>query len=242
MSLWSAWWGRPRTVLPESVAAIVRSWEAMPAPDDRARPADTRFVVVDTETTGLDPGRAELLAIGACAIVGEAIDLSSHCEVGVRPSAPSAADNVLVHRIGHGRQAQGLPLDVALAEWLAYCGRPVFVGFHARFDATVLARHAKTSLGIALPGRWLDVGLLLRALFPGEGPAHPDLDYWAGRFALPADARHGALADAYLTAALFLVVLRAAPPRHVATVSHLFAWQDLARDRAPRPEGHIPGA
>jgi len=242
VSLWSGWWRRPRNTLPEPIAATVRSWQAMPAPDEQARPADTRFVVVDTETTGLDPNRAELLAIGACAIVAEAIDLSSHCEVGVRPSAPSAKDNVLVHQIGHARQARGLPLDVALAQWLAYCGRPVFVGFHARFDATVLARHARASLGIGLPGRWLDVGLLLRALFPGVGPAHPDLDYWAERFALPVDGRHGALADAYVTAALFLVVLRAAPPRHVATVSHLFAWQDTARDGATRAEGQIPGA
>lgn len=242
MSLWPSWWRRRKVPLPEPVAAAVRTWEATPAADEHARPADTRFVVVDTETTGLDPARAELLAIGACAIVDEAVDLSSHCEVGVRPSAPSTTGNVLVHQIGHGRQALGQPLDAALAEWLAYCGRPVFVGFHARFDATVLARHARAALGIALPARWLDVGLLLRALYPGEGPSHPDLDYWARRFALPAAGRHGALADAYLTATLFLVILRAAPPRHVATVSQLFAWQDATRDRVAVPEGQFPGA
>jgi DNA polymerase-3 subunit epsilon len=237
-----SWLRRPRVQLAEPLASVVRTWRDCPPPDEDASPAQTRFVVVDTETTGLDPQRAEPLSIGACSVVSGAIDLSSSCHVGLRPSGSSETGNVLVHRIGHGAQSEGLPVAEAMAQWLAYAGRPVFVGFHARYDATILARAARRALGIDLPMDWLDVGLLLQAALPEVGPTHPDLDFWAGHFGIGTRARHSALEDAYVTATLFLAVLGLAAPAHRRSVRDLRALQRARLDR-PRPDGgHFPGA
>ncbi len=237
-----SWLRRPRVQLAEPLASVVRAWRDSPPPDEDASPEETRFVVVDTETTGLDPNRAEPLSIGACSVVSGAIDLSSCCHVGLRPSSPSDTRNVLVHRIGHGAQAEGLPVAEAMAQWLAYAGRPVFVGFHARYDATILSRAARSTLGIELPMNWLDVGLLLQATLPGLGPPHPDLDFWAAHFGIAAGARHTALEDAYVTASLFLVVLGIAAPASRRRVRDLHALQRARLAHAPASPGHVPGA
>lgn len=237
-----SWWRRNRVPLAEPLAAVVRTWKDCPPPDEDAPPERTRFVVVDTETTGLDPNRAEPLSIGACAVVAGAIDLSSCCHVGLRPSSPSETRNVLVHHIGHGAQAVGLPAAEAMAQWLAYAGRPVFVGFHARYDATILARTARRTLGIELPMNWLDVGLLLQAALPGVGPPHPDLDFWAKHFGVATGARHSALEDAYVTAALFLVVLGLVAPADRRSVRALQAMQRARLERSQPATGHSPGA
>ena len=70
MRLFSRLYRRPPPLAPE-LADRLRSWQALGAEDDRAPLEDTRFVLVDVETSGLDPRRDRLIAIGAVPSVGD---------------------------------------------------------------------------------------------------------------------------------------------------------------------------
>src|SRR5690606_28262856 len=59
---------RPKAELPVRAAAAVDAWRALPAVPETAGLVDTRFVVVDVETSGLNPRRDRLLSIGAVAV------------------------------------------------------------------------------------------------------------------------------------------------------------------------------
>lgn len=79
-----------------------------------------RWLMVDVETSGLDPKRDRLLAIAA---VGLRVDwgsrrlsvvLADSFEVVLRQEAASDRDNILLHGIGVQRQKEGVPAPEAL--------------------------------------------------------------------------------------------------------------------------------
>lgn len=213
------WWRRTAR---SPAAELARAhWRHLSAPDPRALLEAARFSVVDTETTDLDPARAEILAIGTCRVERCAIDLGGLSEIPVRPSTPSGAVNVLVHGIGQGQQECGLPVDEALSLWLRAAMPGVLVGYHALFDATILARHARGVLGLKLPTDWLDLGLVLPMLFDAKPVGVRDLDHWLDRFGIRCRHRHGAGADALATAQLLLMALEKARSRGIDQVRGL---------------------
>lgn len=222
---WLDRWRKPRPAVAPELAETLDRWRRLAPPDRAASLSATRFLVVDTETTGPDPMAAALLSIGACRVASGALSLDSTFEVAVRPPAPSADDNILVHGIGRQRQLEGLAAAEALTAFLDYAGRPVFVGFHARFDATVLQRALRRELGVGFDDDWLDLAIVLPALFPGVLPAHSELDRWLGHFGIVNFARHSALADAWATAELLLLALARAGSRGVPAVRGLYDLQ-----------------
>jgi DNA polymerase-3 subunit epsilon len=181
-----------------------------------------------------------MVSIGACAIDHGSLRLDQTFERTIRQDSPSDAANILVHGLGRERQASGEAAAEALAAFLTYTGRPVFVGFHALFDATVLARTLRTALGVDLPGDWLDLGLLLPALFADRGRTGWELDLWLRTFGLAGFTRHSALGDAYATAQLMLLVLARAPVRGIGDPRGLFALQRTQLGRAVAADGGVP--
>lgn len=228
---WFARWRSPRPRTPDHLADAVKAWQVLPAPDRRTPSASARFLVVDTETSGLDPVSADLLSIGACRVELAALLLSPSFEVAVRPSAPSTDENILVHGIGRQRQLGGEGAAEALCEFLTFAGRPVFVGFHALYDATVLRRAVRAELGISFDTEWLDLAVLLPALFPGPAAGAWDLDGWLGHFGVSNFSRHSALADACATGELLLLALARAKARGVQDVNGLFQLQSAELER-----------
>ncbi len=219
------WWRRSPTDGTTAVAHAAAHLRSLTWPDERAPLAQTRFAVVDTETTGPDPRRAELLAIGTCFVDEAALRLDASFEVPVRPATPSGEANILIHGIGKARQSSGLPVGDAIAEWVLHATPAVLVGYHALFDATVIARHARAAIGARLPMQWLDVGLLLPALTTRDAPRVRPLDHWLDRFGIRCTQRHGALPDAFATAQLLLIVLDRARLRGIGDVRGLRALQ-----------------
>ena len=187
--------------------------------------AGARWVVIDCETSGLDPARDRLLSVAAVKVRDGAVDLQDYFERRVRQEAPSARDNILVHGIGGDAQRGGEPLAQVSEALLAFAGDDLPVAFHAAFDAAVLRRH-----GVKLRARWLDLAALAPALFPRR-PAKA-LDEWLAQFAIPARARHDALGDAFATAQLLLVLLAEARRQGVADVE---ALREAATSRFLRP-------
>jgi DNA polymerase-3 subunit epsilon len=181
--------------------ASLRRWLGR---DAAATPAG-RWVVVDTETSGLDPERDRLLAIGAVAVDDDGILLDDSFETIVQGDPSGDAANIVVHGIGHGAQAAGMPARDALAafrEWAADAPR---VGFHADFDRAVL-RVAFAGAGLPADDRpWLDLAPLAGALVPeAYRYGGRSLDDWLAAFGIECTIRHNAASDALATAELLL--------------------------------------
>ena len=182
-----------------------------------------RWVVVDCETSGLDAERDRLLAVGAVSVRGGRIELGSGFRALLRQDAPSEPANILVHGIGGDAQLGGRPPADALREFSAFLGEGLPVAFHATFDAAVL-RRAMAAAGLEAPRGWLDAARLAPALFPGAGPAKGErraLDDWLAEFGIACPERHDALADAYATAQLMLVLFAEAERQGAGTVGKL---------------------
>lgn len=202
--------------------------KALPAVD-LARPfADHDWCVVDVETGGLDATRDPLLAIGAVRIAGGRIALDACLETGLAQTQATGAANILIHGISDSMQLGGAPPRTALLDWLEFAGSAPRVAFHAGFDQTVLHRETLARLGQKSPAPWFDAAVVAPLLFPDDAPHCRHLDDWLARFDIAVFARHGALADAYATAELWLVLLAALRREGIATPRHL---QKLLRAR-----------
>jgi DNA polymerase-3 subunit epsilon len=167
--------------------------------------------VFDCEASGLDPARDRLFSIGAVAVRDARIELGDSFHAVLRQETPSSAENILVHRIGADAQRAGRPAGEALGAFTAYIGDGFPVAFHADFDSKLLG----------IPGPWLDLARLAPALYPESARTLRALDDWLHAFGIAALERHDALADAYATAQLLLVLLAEAERQRAATVGEL---------------------
>ncbi len=171
----------------------------------RRRAPAGRWVVVDTETSGLDPASDALLAIGAVAVDDEGIVVEDSFEIVLRGDRSGNAANIAVHGIGHGARAEGIAVPAALLAFRDWAAGAPAVGFHADFDRAVLKRAYAGAGMSADSGPWLDLAPLAATLLPGpyrEGGR--SLDDWLAALGIECSVRHNAASDALATAELLL--------------------------------------
>jgi DNA polymerase III subunit epsilon len=170
----------------------------------------TRWVVVDVESTGLDPAQDRLLAIAGIAIEWlprPRILLGDSFEVLLRQDADQAvpADykaNVLLHGIGLAAQRAGVAPAEALQAFEQWVDSAPLIAFHAAFDAAMVGREMRRCLGRRLPGPWLDLAPVAAVLYPAARARA--LDDWLALFGIRCVQRHQASADTLATAELLL--------------------------------------
>src|SRR5262245_48014542 len=90
--------------------------------------ATVRFVVLDTETTGLDPKRDRIITIGALAVRDGEILLEDAFEVLLKIAYNNSS--VTVHGITRDEASAGMDELQAIAEFLDYLQDGVIVGHH----------------------------------------------------------------------------------------------------------------
>jgi len=164
-----------------------------------------RFVAVDLETTGPNMHADRIISIGGVAVTGRTVRHQDAFEVVVRQDQESRVDNILVHQIGGQEQRAGEEPIGALLSFLEFLDGSIAVAFRAEFDATVLRRELQEWLGIRTRLRFLDLAVVLAALFPNT--PNDSLDDWTAYFKLPPIGRHHAIADAYANAQLLMLAL-----------------------------------
>lgn len=162
--------------------------------------AQSRWVVLDCETTGLNPQQDTLLSIGAVAIVDGAIRLSDRFERLLRPPTPSAVANVLIHGIGQQSQSEAEDPGRVLQDWVEWLGDSPCIAFHAQFDRGFLDRALRQHLGQAVRSAWLDLAELGPAI--DTRARARSLDDWLDRYSIRVSPRHQASADALASAML----------------------------------------
>jgi DNA polymerase III subunit epsilon len=192
--------------------------------DDAAPLRAMRWVVLDCESSGLDPERDRLLSIGAVAVREGRVDHADAFSAVLRQTQASDVPNILIHGIGAEAQLGGRDPAVALDEFVGYVADGTPVAFHAPFDRALLAR--------AIPRwkrRWLDLAQLAPVLLPARAKSCKSLDEWLAAFSIDHPARHDAAADAYATAQLLLVLLAEAERQGLVDAGDLFAAERARR-------------
>jgi DNA polymerase-3 subunit epsilon len=173
--------------------------------------AEVSYLVVDTELTGLDPARDDIVAIGAVRMEGGRILVGSGFHELVQPSAALDGRSVVIHRITPTQVADRPRIDAVLGPFLERTRGTVLVGHCLALDLAFLNREARRCLGAPLDLPLLDT-LSLYGWLRHRHLDHPALQRPLSRisltelaeaFGIPVETAHSALADAYTTAQLF---------------------------------------
>jgi DNA polymerase-3 subunit epsilon len=184
---------------------------------------DQRWVVIDTETTGLDPAHDALLAIGGVAVDATGVRASDSFEAVLRHTGSADRHNIALHGIGREAQQAGMPAAEALAAFAEWSGGAPRIAFHAAFDRAVIERAAKLAHVRLAAASWLDIAPLAAALAtdPTLQDGRATLDAWLSAYDIPCDARHNAAGDALATAELLLRLRAQAARQGIATLPRL---------------------
>jgi DNA polymerase-3 subunit epsilon len=198
---------------------------AVNAPPDDAPVSTLRFVVLDCETTGLDPRKDRLVTVGAVAVVAGEIRLDDVFEALVKVAYNTSA--VTVHGVTRDHSRRGLDEPEAVSALLGYLGSDVVVGHHVGHDLQTVEAAARRHFGRVLANRsvdTMDLALHLQrdGAFAG-GPARRgfELDDLCARFGIVPRERHTAPGDAFLTAQVLQRLLRLAARHGRATFGRL---------------------
>ena len=173
-----------------------------------AKPEPRRWIVLDVETSGLNPSSDRLLAIAAVAIEVSfdfkrlSIVIGDSYEAVLKQDLPSNKDNILIHHIGAQAQSEGRPPVEVLEEFRQWVGNCPLLAFHAAFDEGMINK-AYSFFGLKpLQNEWLDIEPL--AKITGVNPSLRSLDDWLGFFGIECAVRHQAAADTFATAELLM--------------------------------------
>lgn len=184
---------------------------------DRFRPGQRRaprhLLALDLETTGLDPERAEILAIGTVPVVDGAVRIGAATSTLVRPGLRSAVEGIVAHHLLPSDVLSApAPADVLPALLDAVTDAEALLVHHAALDVRVLER-ACAATGLRWPSpRVVDTIELIgrvrrRQRATGSGRRLPrDLAGARQAVGLPPHQAHDAAADAIATAELYLAL------------------------------------
>lgn len=198
----------PRLQLTEAQQSRLLRWRNLPTPSLKSSWEDSRFVVIDVETSGLNLTRDRLIAIGAVAVQHGKIHLGESFETVLQQNVVSSKENILIHGISASEQSNGRAPADALLDFLEFVGKSPLVAFHVTFDQTMLTRAIQQFLGFIFKHDWLDLAYVAPGLHPAQ--KFRSLDDWQHFFGLRNHARHNALADAVITAQLLTILMSVA--------------------------------
>ncbi len=213
---------------------LFRAWKNRSAATDgvdRSGPIDQcRYVVMDTELTGLDRRRDSIVSIGAVAMEGGRILLGRRFYEIVRPASELTSESVVVHGITPQECRNKPCIGDVLGDFLRFCQGAVVVGHFLSLDLGFLNKELKQLTGRSFGPPAVDTLKLHEWIeehdggFSGHyngGSEEKDLFSLARRHQVPVAAAHDAQMDAFITAQLFQRFLRSLPALGVRTVKDL---------------------
>lgn len=183
------------------------------------------FVVLDTETTGLNPKADYILSFGAVKLKGFQMNIEDSMECYLHTPSRSR-EAIEVHEILQPGDLIDLP---SFAErFLSYIENSIVVGHHVGFDLEMLTKALKPFGFRKFLNPVLDTHSLAVRLEKGPHydssigkPGEYSLDSLCERYQIALDDRHTAAGDAYLTAQLLMKLLKLAEKKGIRSFGEL---------------------
>lgn len=193
--------------------------------DENITIEETRFVVLDTETTGFDYENDRILCIGALVLQNGVISVQNSFEIYLQQD----------HYDKSTAQIHGILKDLlikrpseleALEQFLSFLGDSIIVAHHTIFDVTMINKALERNNLPQLTNKTLDTAYLYkRTLIKShlfERKDHYTLDDLADKFDISKKDRHTALGDAYITAIAFLKIVKKLREKKEVNLNSLF--------------------
>ncbi len=203
-------------------AFLLKNQKAIPA----IRTLDQlEFTVFDTETTGLVVKDDYILSFGGIKIKHAAIQIETAIEL--YPNSPqSGGKTAPIH--GLVLRENQIPIREFAAQTLSYFGNSILVGHHLGFDLEMVQKACKPFGLENIPNPMIDTMTLAIRLELGPHanrtqvkPEDYGLDSLCKRYQILTEDRHTAAGDAFLTAQLFLKLLKLAEQKGIKNFSQL---------------------
>lgn len=192
---------------------------------------DYEFVVVDTELTGMNERRDEIVSIGAVRIQNMRIDLHNCFYTCLRPDQDLPKNSTLIHRITPGETEDSPTLDNVLPEFVEYCGQALLVGHNVGLDIGFLNKALRRHMGGILRNPCLDTMRMAMQYKETQwekscGRFNLNVSYTLSdlskEYGLPLFGVHNALQDAMQTAYLFLFFVHKLHGGKIRTLRDLY--------------------
>jgi DNA polymerase-3 subunit epsilon len=171
------------------------------------KPPLDEVIVYDTETTGLNPKKDEILSIGAVKIKGNKILTSEKFELFVKPTKEISEESIKIHQIRNIDLQNGSEPNEALEKFLHFIGSRPLVGYYLEFDINMINKYLKPYLGIKLPNKQIEVSGVYhdkKIKFIPEGNIDLRFDVIMQDLGLPIFGKHDAINDAIMTAMMYV--------------------------------------
>lgn len=186
---------------------------------------ETRFVVLDTETTGFDYENDRILCIGALVLQNNVISVQETLEIYLQQDHYDKS-TAQIHGILRDFVLQRPSELEALQQFLTFLGDSIIVAHHTIFDITMINKALERNNLPQLTNKTLDTAHLYKKtlikshLF--ERKDHYTLDDLADKFDISKKDRHTALGDAYITAIAFLKIVKKLKEKKQISLNQLF--------------------
>ena len=165
----------------------------------------TRFVVFDTETSGLDIKNDCVLSIGCVAVVNFSIHIADQFECFIDQEKFNK-ESVQIHGLLKNGKEKKVDEFTALKNFLKYIEDAVLVAHHAAFDVAMINGILKKHNLPKLKNKVIDTSHLFKKTKYVKENKPYSLDYLCDYFSIKKHDRHTASGDAFLTALVFLKI------------------------------------
>ncbi len=164
-------------------------------------------VVLDTETTGLNPRRDAILSVGAVVIKDGKIQINHAFERLVRPERDISEESIKIHRLRSCDLAQAESAETVIQDLLAFIKNRPIVGYYIRFDHAIVSRYTRSLIGVSLPNPMIELSSMYYRRFRKHSAYEMvDLkfDTMMQTLGIPMLGKHDALNDALMSAMMYL--------------------------------------
>jgi DNA polymerase-3 subunit epsilon len=170
---------------------------------------EDEVVVYDTETTGLNPKKDEILSIGALIVKGDKILSSEKFDIFVTPSREISEESIKIHQIRNIDLKNGVEPNKAIEKFLNFIGSRPLVGYYLEFDVNMINKYLKPYLGIKLPNKQIEISRIYHAkkrkhLHVPDRVIDLRFDVMMKDLGLPIFGKHDAINDAIMTAMMYV--------------------------------------
>lgn len=186
-----------------------------------------RFVVFDTETTGLHCHKGdEIISLGAIVIEDGRLTGEKFSQL-INPCREIPALATEITGITDDMVAEAPEFFTVLEAFLEFSQTSFFVAHNGAFDLAFINQKLKTQCGCKFRPALLDTYILSHLLSPMRR-SH-SLDALAPAYEIDLEGRHSALGDSLITGQLFLKMVANLLTKGIHSTGHLFEYLQFRR-------------